>query len=105
MVNVNAAGVVKVAPSSSGLPLVAYNITVVGGYGPENLCPDSANNVYVIDGVNNRVVKFNNAGVQEAVTSASATSPPLSCPNGCAVDSAGFLYIKHWSKRNQQDER
>ena len=53
-------------------------------------------NVYVVDTGNNRVVKFNNAGVQLLIISASATTPALNQPWGCIIDSAGFIYISNY---------
>ena len=93
--------VVKLSPSGLGPVMVAYSPTSTpsGRFQPYAVCLDSANNVFVMDAGNSgfydsRVIKFNNAGVQLAIeATAYTTSPPISVPLGCVVDSSGFIYV------------
>ena len=66
------------------LPFTGLNLGTAGG-----VAVDSAGNLYVVDGLNNRVVKL------AAGSSAQAVLPftGLSVPKGVAVDAAGNLYV------------
>jgi len=79
-------------PATSAQIAVPYDVTV-----------DSAGNLYIADGNNNRIRKVSNNGIITTVAgngtpgfsgdNGPATSAELNGPDGVAVDSAGNLYI------------
>ena len=90
--------VIKVAAGTSGNIVQTYIATGTALNGPEGLCLDSpANNVYVVDTQNQRVVKFTNAGVQSAVFPATGTTlnPALQYPWNCVIDSVGRVVVSN----------
>ncbi len=66
---------------------VSFGSTALGTI-PKGIALDGAGNVYVADSANDRVVKFNSAGV----TQAAVTLVSSGVPTGMAVDGAGYLY-------------
>ena len=48
---------------------------------------------YVVDNSNQRVIKFNNAGVVQLIITANQANPPFLYPFNCVVDSNGALYV------------
>ena len=90
--------VLKIA-STGGTPLVYYNNTGTStaiAY-PDGLClgPNSPPDVYVVDGNNQRVIKFNNAGQVQSIIPASAATPAFNYPWNCAVDANSNLFVSN----------
>ena len=56
-------------------------------WSPNSVAPDGAGNLYIADGVNNRIRKVDSAGVISTVAA------QLANPRGVALDGAGNLYI------------
>ena len=59
---------------------------------PTDAAVDATGNVYVADGVNDRIVRFSSKGTVDSIFRGPAESP-LSRPVGVAIDSAGALWI------------
>ena len=72
----------KSSPQQITLPFTGLNI-------PDGVAVDSAGNLYVTDGENNRVVKLAAGSPTQAVLPFTG----LNYPDGVAVDSASTLYV------------
>src|SRR6185312_3924852 len=61
---------------------------------PLGIAMDSSNNIYVVDSGNNRVEKFNSAGVyQSQFGSSGSGNGQFSAPRGITIDSSGNIYV------------
>ncbi|MCK9407586.1 MAG: NHL repeat-containing protein [Bacteriovoracaceae bacterium] len=84
-----------------------FNTTQSGFFSPQGVAIDASGNLYVADGSNHRVLRFNNAaskangapadavfGQPDFTTSSNGTSAnKISNPTSLAVDDAGNLYV------------
>ena len=96
VVNYQPPTVIKLAPSGLGAALVTYNTTSTPSIlFPTGLCLDSALNVFIVDSGNDRIIKFNNAGVQQLIIASTATNPTLLNPHSCVVDSTGNIFVSN----------
>ncbi len=81
---------VKLAAGSSTQTVLPFNgPNGVGGSGPWGVAVDTAGNLYVTDGFNNRVLKLAAGSATQAVLPFTG----LHGPAGVAVDTAGNLYV------------
>ncbi len=67
---------------------VSFGTASLGAF-PRGIGLDGSSNVYVADYSNDRIVKFNSAGVSQTVV----TLVSSGVPTGAAVDGAGYLYV------------
>jgi len=88
--------------SGDGGPAISAQLGAGGVAQPLGVAADSAGNVYIVDGSNNRIRKVNAAGIISTVAGGGTTpgvgdgSPATSVqifPQGVATDRAGNLYI------------
>ena len=93
---ISGTAIITVATHSSSSPIYSYVSSLGSGqlYGPEGIAVDKSGNVYIVDSLNSRVMKYSSNGTyMTQIGSYGTGNGQLKYPAGVAVDSSGNVYV------------